>query len=203
MKKIITAALMVLLVSSCYKPGQYPLPLRLQALDYMESYRNYFLQGRLCDSAIAFDQAVSLFKRIDDLCAVSDAYLQNYLFHAYAGNVREDLLDKAREFASLENCQAQRDRIEEIKGNSGSALNSSSGNAPNDIYRSVTLRKLAGMEKNQSYAEEALQLDRSHGWTLFMSLDLAAMEELSNSPEEKERLQKRVEILNSQIQTCE
>ena len=49
MKRFALITALILGLSSCYSPGQYPPPLRTQAMNEMESFMGYFLEGRLCD----------------------------------------------------------------------------------------------------------------------------------------------------------
>jgi len=196
--------ILVAIMSSCYTPGQYPPPMKVQALDEMDAFRNYFLQGRLCDAAVSFGHAVDLYARLDDMCALADAHIQMYLFHAYIDRRRDDLLDRAAEFASTGECGPELKRIEELRAitpDSGLAIQPDS--APNDIFRSVMLRKAAVAEKERRYVEEALRLDRSNGWIVFVLRDLDILSALSGDPVERDRLRKRMEFLSSYIQECD
>lgn len=192
--------LAVMFFLACHTPGKYPLSLRAQGMNAMDSFRINFLQGRLCDAAISFEQALSIFKRIDDMCLLSDAYIQKYLFYAYGGNEKEDLLQTAREFAAVGQCEAEMSRIEQI----GKRLAMSGyPENTNDIYHSVTLRKKALAEKERKWAHEALGIDRTNGWTLFIILDYDIIFQLSDDQGEKEQLRKRIDILKDEIQVCD
>jgi len=192
--------MMILFLTSCHTPGKYPIPLRAQGMNSMDSFRNNFLQGRLCDASFSFEQAVSIFKRVDDMCTLSDAYIQKYLFYAYASNEEKDLLETARDLASIGECAVEMDRIKAIEERSSLSGPSTSSN---DIYYSVSLRKKASAEKRRHLAEKALEIDRSHGWTLFIVLDYDLILQLSDDEVEKDRLRKRIKILKEHLQSCD
>lgn len=184
---------------SCHTPGRYPLPLRAQGMNAMDSFRTNFLQGRLCDALISFEHAIDIFKRIDDMCAISDAYVQKYLFYAYGGDERKSLLETARDYASIGECTIERDLIERIT--SGTPRSGDDGSS-NDIFESVSFRKNAVAGKQRALAEKALEIDRSNGWTLFVILDYDILLQLSDDEAEKERLERRIIILKEQLQSC-
>lgn len=197
-KRLVLAGLLFL--AACYKPGQYPLPLRTQALDSMDSFRNYYLQGRLCDASLAFDQAVDLFTRLDDMCSISDAYIQRYLFSSYAGMANKSMIEKARDFGDIGNCGTELARILQIE--EGTAPPDPSAK-PNDIYRSVMLRRKAVDTRERGHIDEALAIDRQYGWILFTVIDLTILKEIVQDGAEKEKIQKRIDVLSGQLQKCD
>ncbi|GBD98281.1 hypothetical protein BMS3Abin07_00292 [bacterium BMS3Abin07] len=201
MKRVILVTIISLLVFSCSTPGKYPPPIENQALDEMESFREYFLEGRLCDAKIALDQAIDLFAKIDNICSISDAYIQRYLFLAYVDASEEKVLDKAEKFADVGRCTGQKKKIDDLRSGAGDVIEP--GNAPNDIYRSVMQRKAAIRTKNRKYIDNALKIDRSHGWTMFVIRDYAILRLLTTDEKEKDMISKRMNFLQAYIQKCE
>jgi hypothetical protein len=172
-------------------------------MDEMESFRNLFLEGRLCDAEMSLNHAVDIYAKIDDMCAISDAYIQQYLFNAYIKNDRKDSLDKAAEFANIGDCTAEKKRIDDLR-----SISEKKDTAPdikkatNDIYLSVMLRKTAVATGDRTYIDKALNIDRSYGWRLFVIHDLIILQSLSYDEQEKEKLQKRIEFLSAYVQQC-
>lgn len=195
--------MILFLLVACSTPGKYPLPLKNQAFDSMESFRTYFLKGRLCDAEIAFHEAVDLYARIDDMCAISNAYIQKYLFNAYVKNERTDILEKANEFAVIGNCSIEKQKINDLKLSAEEGVTRlDPDKAPNDLYRSVSLRRAAVTNKERKRAEQALTIDRDNAWTLFVIHDLMIIKLLSDDEEEKDNIQKRIDFLSGYIQEC-
>ncbi len=170
----------------------------------MDRFRTCFLEGRLCDADIALHQAVDIYAKTDDMCSIADAYTQQFLFYAYIDIQKDELLQKAEEFAFIDDCAAEKRRIDALRSIPvGSNISSETGDAPNDIYRSVMLRKAALGQKDRGLIHEALTIDRKHNWTLFIVRDLAILETLTDDGAEKEKIKKRIDFLSRYIQDCE
>lgn len=203
MKSFALAITVALVLVSCHTPGKYPLPLQHQAMDEMESFRNQFLEGRLCDAEISLNHAVDIYAQIDDMCAIADAYIQQFLFNAYIKNDRIDYLDKAEEFATIGDCTSEQQRIADLRSVAENKDEEPDiEKASNQIYLSVILRKAAVATGDRMYIDKVLNIDRSYGWRLFVIHDLMILKSLSNDEEEKEKLQKRIEFLSAYIQQC-
>lgn len=204
MKRFAALVIILVVAGSCYKPGRYPLPLMTQARDYMESFRNYFLEGRLCDAGFAFNQGVDIFARIDDICSVVDAYIQKYLLYAYMGKEKNDALDAAERFASMGDCAIEMKRIEEIRRPAEHEDRMRNiGKTPNDIYTSVMLRKAALQTGKREHIKDALEIDKRNGWTLFIVLDLSALASITDDDAERERIRRKMDFLKKYIQVCD
>ncbi|MEE9524607.1 MAG: hypothetical protein V3V59_07650 [Thermodesulfovibrionales bacterium] len=203
MKRFSLTIIILIILASCHTPGKYPLPLQHQAMDEMESFRNLFLEGRLCDAEMSLNHAVDIYAKIDDMCAISDAYIQQYLFNAYINNERKDYLDKAEEFADIGNCNSEKQKVGDLRS---VAENDDEQpeieKATNQIYLSVILRKAALVTGDRTYIDKALNIDRSYGWRLFVIHDLIILKSLSVDEEEKDKLQKRIEFLSAYVQQC-
>ncbi len=203
MKRFSLTIIILIILASCHTPGKYPLPLQHQAMDEMESFRNLFLEGRLCDAEMSLNHAVDIYAKIDDMCAISDAYIQQYLFNAYINNERKDYLDKAEEFADIGNCNSEKQKVDDLRS---VAENDDEQpeieKATNQIYLSVILRKAALVTGDRTYIDKALNIDRSYGWRLFVIHDLIILKSLSVDEEEKDKLQKRIEFLSAYVQQC-
>ncbi len=203
MKKIMIIMIVMAGLVSCYTPGKLPDTIRNQALDEMERFRRSFLEGRVCDAELSLVNAIDIFAQLDDICSISDAYIQKYLFFSYVKKADETLLTKADEFASVGKCAEEKKTIEELRRlNAGGSSPSKPGKSPNEIYHSVMLRKAAEVQKDIKYVEGALEIDRNNGWTYFIILDLNILKDLTEDEVEKERLQKRIEFLSGYVQEC-
>jgi hypothetical protein len=203
MRRLSLAMIVVVVLVSCHTPGKYPLPLQHQAMDEMESFRNQFLEGRLCDAEMSLSHAVDIYAQIDNMCAIADAYIQQFLFNAYIKNDRIDYLDKAEEFATIADCAAEKQRIADLRSVAENENEEPDiEKASNEIYLSVILRKAAVATGDRMYIDKALSIDRSYGWRLFVIHDLIILKSLSYDEEEKEKLQKRIEFLSAYIQQC-
>lgn len=204
MKQYLLVSIALFLSISCSTPGKYPLPLKHRAFDSMDSFRTYFLEGRLCDAYIAFDQAVDIYARIDDICAIADAYIQRYLFNAYVKKEHLDILEKAVEFAVIGNCATEKQKISDLRSVADKVDPSiGPGEFPNNIYQSVMLRRVASVTGDRNRVQEALALDRNNGWTLFVIHDLELLRSLSTDEAEKVNIQKRIDFLSGYIQQCD
>jgi hypothetical protein len=203
MKRLSLTIIVLVVLFSCHTPGKYPLPLQHQAMDEMEAFRNQFLEGRLCDAEMSLNHAVDIYAQIDDMCAIADAYIQQFLFNAYIKNERIDYLDKAEEFANIGDCAAEKKRINDLRSVAENEDEEPDvEKASNEIYLSVILRKAAVATGDRMYIDKALNIDRSYGWRLFIIHDLIILKSLSHDEEEKEKLQKRIEFLSAYIQQC-
>ncbi len=203
MKRLSLAIIMLSILVSCHTPGKYPLPLQHQAMDEMESFRNLFLEGRLCDAEMSLNHAVDIYARIDDMCAISDAYIQQYLFNAYIQNDRKEFLNNAEKFADIGDCTVEKQKIDDLRSVADNDDEEPEiEKATNQIYLSVILRKAAVVTGDRTYIDKALNIDRSYGWRLFIIHDLIILKSLSVDEEEKDRLQKRIEFLSAYVQQC-
>ena len=180
---------------------------------------NLFLRGKWHEASIVFHKSVDNFIQQDEFCAAAKNYLFLYNLFKYLSIDRKALFKKAQSLAKLDTrCRSLADstddlltekdrKYKEVLTNYNFSLMITLLEKESDpLFKSVYARKAALManEKGRfSEAEKFLNLayetDKKHIWTLFLIEDLKLNYKIANDPLEKDRLQKKVNMLTKYV----
>ena len=180
---------------------------------------NLFLRGRWTDASIVFRKSVDNFIQQDEFCAAAKNYFFLYNLFKYLSIDKMALLKKAQSLAKLDtkcyplvdstdDLLTEKDRkYKEVLTNYNFSLMISLLEKESDpLFKSVYARKaaLTANKKGRfSEAEKFLSLayetDKKYIWTLFLIEDLKLNYKITNDPLEKDRIQKKLNMLTQYI----
>lgn len=224
---------MTALLSGCaYSTGKDSYPpsgeIRMASVQ-RHDFVNLYLQGRFCEAKNQFEKSVRSFLMQDDFCSCAENYMIFHNLKMYSDVRDAHLFETALKLKKLGggcpdlealflcaagDCDTDMNPKDShyrnlLRENEFNKLIAAISAEEDRLYASVYLRKAVRLalvqDKNlaRKFLEEALKIDASQGWVVFLCEDWSIMADLAASPEDRERMLERVKMLSTILQPCD
>jgi hypothetical protein len=223
---LVLSALSLLMIAGCtgkarpvYPPAEGVRLAVVQRQDFVNAY----LHGRWCDAEVAFEKSTGNFLAQDDFCSAARNYIIAYKLKSYSSVDLPELLERADDLASLDLeyvhgkqestglsvSKMDQHYLDLIENEQFSTLKSQLKSQDDPLFASVYARKAAraALRADQSCLAEDLVLiardiDTRQGWVVFLIEDWKLLKSLSDSDQDRQAIEKRIDLLQKQIHVC-
>jgi hypothetical protein len=164
-----------------------------------------------------FETSRQNFLMRDDICAMARNCELALWVTSWAGIPQQNLADEAQRlrFLAGEKCTPlhpgplDAEFTGSLEKNDWQSVQKSIHHAPDPLYASVFARKAAeqalhakNLDLALNFTRQALATDRTQGWVVFLVLDWRLMARIASDPDERQRAEKRADLLSQAIQPC-